>query len=124
MTLSQVNLKFDHIQPFHDNEHSLADDGSDYAIEIVLGRLSWEQGFQVAKRAAADIVSIKLAKAGGLFRGKKVAAVCEAAGMPCYADAMWASGMGSPPICISHAHTGRALRKRLLHLQPSRAFSS
>lgn len=56
--------------------------------------LSWEQGFQVAKRAAADIVSIKLAKTGGVTRGKKVAAVCEAAGMPCYAGAMWESGIG------------------------------
>ena len=56
--------------------------------------LSWEQGFQVAKRAAADIVSIKLAKTGGITRGKKVAAVCEAAGLPCYAGAMWESGIG------------------------------
>jgi muconate cycloisomerase len=56
--------------------------------------LSWEQGYQVAKRGAADIISIKLAKTGGVFRGKKVAAVCEAAGMPCYAGAMWESGIG------------------------------
>jgi muconate cycloisomerase len=56
--------------------------------------LSWEQGFQVVKRAAADIVSIKLAKTGGVTRGKKVAAVCEAAGLPCYAGAMWESGIG------------------------------
>jgi muconate cycloisomerase len=56
--------------------------------------LSWEQGFQVAKRGAADIISIKLAKTGGITRGKKVAAVCEAAGMPCYAGAMWESGIG------------------------------
>lgn len=56
--------------------------------------LSWEQGFQVVKRAAADIVSIKLAKTGGVLRAKKVAATCEAAGMPCYAGAMWESGIG------------------------------
>jgi muconate cycloisomerase len=56
--------------------------------------LSWEQGFQVVKREAADIVSIKLAKTGGVTRGKKVAAVCEAAGLPCYAGAMWESGIG------------------------------
>lgn len=56
--------------------------------------LSWEQGFQVAKRAAADIISIKLAKTGGVLRGKKVAATCEAAGIPCYAGAMWESGIG------------------------------
>jgi len=56
--------------------------------------MSLEQGFQVAKRAAADIISIKLMKTGGLLRAKKVAAVCEAAGIPCYAGAMWESGIG------------------------------
>ncbi len=56
--------------------------------------LSWEQGFQVAKRAAADIISIKLAKTGGILRAKKVAAVCEAAGIPAYAGCMWESAIG------------------------------
>lgn len=56
--------------------------------------MSWEQGFQVVKREAADIVSIKLMKTGGILRGKKVAATCEAAGLPCYAGAMWESGIG------------------------------
>jgi muconate cycloisomerase len=56
--------------------------------------LAWEQGFQVAKRKAADIVSIKIAKMGGLIRAKKVAGLFEAAGMPCYAGAMWESGIG------------------------------
>lgn len=56
--------------------------------------LSWEQGLQVIKRDAADIISIKLAKTGGIYRGKKVAAACEAAGMPCYGGAMWESGIG------------------------------
>ena len=56
--------------------------------------MSWEQGFQVAKRNAADIISIKLMKTGGILRGKKVAAICEAAGIPCYAGAMWESGIG------------------------------
>lgn len=56
--------------------------------------LSWEQGFQVAKRGAADIISIKLAKTGGITRGKKVAAMAEAAGIACYAGAMWESGIG------------------------------
>ncbi len=56
--------------------------------------MSWEQGFQVAKRGAADIVSVKLMKTGGIVRAKKVAATCEAAGIPCYAGAMWESGIG------------------------------
>jgi muconate cycloisomerase len=56
--------------------------------------LSWEQGFQVVKRGAADILNIKIAKTGGIVRAKKVAAMCEAAGIPCYAGAMWESGIG------------------------------
>lgn len=56
--------------------------------------LSWEQGLQVIKAGAADIISIKLAKTGGIYRGKKVAAACEATGMPCYGGAMWESGIG------------------------------
>ncbi|MFP3184683.1 MAG: enolase C-terminal domain-like protein [Paraburkholderia sp.] len=56
--------------------------------------LSWEQGFQVVKRGAADILNIKIAKTGGILRAKKVAGLCEAAGTPCYAGAMWESGIG------------------------------
>ena len=56
--------------------------------------LSLEQGFQVVKSQAADIVSIKIMKPGGIVRSKKLAAICEAAGIPCYAGAMWESGIG------------------------------
>jgi muconate cycloisomerase len=48
----------------------------------------------VIKAGAADIISIKIAKHGGLCRSKKVAAIAEAAGLPCYAGAMWESGLG------------------------------
>jgi muconate cycloisomerase len=61
------------------------------ADESVMGL---EQGFTVVARHAADIVSIKLAKLGGILRSKKLAAVCEAAAVPCYAGAMWESGIG------------------------------
>jgi muconate cycloisomerase len=56
--------------------------------------MSLEQGFTVVARHAADLVSIKLAKLGGILQSKKLAAVCEAAGIPCYAGAMWESGIG------------------------------
>jgi len=56
--------------------------------------MSLEQGFQVAKRGAADIVSIKIMKPGGIIRSKKLAGICEAAGLACYAGAMWESGIG------------------------------
>jgi len=53
-----------------------------------------EAGYAVVARHAADIISIKLAKLGGILRSKKLAGVCEAANIPCYAGAMWESGIG------------------------------
>lgn len=55
---------------------------------------SVEQAFMLASRKAADIVSIKLMKSGGLLRSKRIAAICEAAGIPNYAGCMWESGIG------------------------------
>jgi muconate cycloisomerase len=55
---------------------------------------SMQNAIDVVKMAAADIASIKVMKPGGILRSRKVAAVFEAAGMPCYAGAMWESGVG------------------------------
>jgi muconate cycloisomerase len=55
---------------------------------------SMHQALEVVKRRAADIISIKLMKPGGIIRARKVAAICEAADIPCYAGAMWESGIG------------------------------
>lgn len=56
--------------------------------------LTWQQGYQVASRQAADIISIKIAKMGGLIRSKKAVGMLEAAAIPAYAGAMWESGIG------------------------------
>lgn len=61
------------------------------ADESVMGL---EDGYAVVAGRAADIVSIKLAKLGGILRSKKLAGICEAANIPCYAGAMWESGIG------------------------------
>lgn len=55
---------------------------------------SLRNAIDVVKSAAADIASIKLMKPGGIIRSRKIAAIFEAAGMPCYAGAMWESGIG------------------------------
>jgi muconate cycloisomerase len=55
---------------------------------------SMQNAIDVVKMGAADIASIKLMKPGGIIRSRKVAAIFEAAGMPCYAGAMWESGIG------------------------------
>jgi len=55
---------------------------------------SIENALDVVNRGAADLASIKLMKPGGITRSRKAAAIFEAAGMPCYAGAMWESGIG------------------------------
>lgn len=55
---------------------------------------SIHDALRVVSAGACDIVSIKIAKHGGIIGGKKVAAICEAAGINCFAGAMWESGIG------------------------------
>lgn len=49
---------------------------------------------RVARLGAADIISIKLMKCGGIHRARQIADICEAFGMAAYAGAMWESGVG------------------------------
>jgi L-alanine-DL-glutamate epimerase-like enolase superfamily enzyme len=44
---------------------------------------SLESVYKIIKQRAADIINIKISKNGGLWRSKKIAAVAEAAGIPC-----------------------------------------
>jgi muconate cycloisomerase len=55
---------------------------------------SMRNAIDVVSQRAADMASIKLMKCGGPTRARKVAAIFEAAGMACYAGAMWESGIG------------------------------
>lgn len=55
---------------------------------------SLRNALDVVRMRAADMASIKLMKPGGITRSRKVAAIFEAAGMSCYAGAMWESGIG------------------------------
>ncbi len=48
----------------------------------------------LVRHRAADIFSIKLMKTGGLLGAKKISSIGEAAGIPCYAGAMWESSAG------------------------------
>ena len=44
-------------------------------------------------RAAAAVINIKIAKAGGLYQSKKIAAVAEAAGLQCVIGTAWGLGI-------------------------------
>jgi muconate cycloisomerase len=41
----------------------------------------------------ADAASIKLMKAGGMLKARKISAIAEAAGMPCYGGTLWEGGI-------------------------------
>ena len=41
----------------------------------------------------ADLVSIKIMKHGGMLAGRKIAAICEAAGIACYGGDMFETGI-------------------------------
>ena len=47
----------------------------------------------VAAGRMADLVSIKIMKHGGMLAGRKVAAICEAAGIACYGGDMFETGI-------------------------------
>jgi len=48
---------------------------------------------QVAAGRMADLVSIKIMKHGGMMAGRKVSAICEAAGIACYGGDMFETGI-------------------------------
>jgi muconate cycloisomerase len=54
-----------------------------------------EDAFELARLAAADVISLKMAKAGGLFRLLQTAAVAEAAGIGLYGGTMLEGSIGT-----------------------------
>ena len=54
-----------------------------------------EDALRVVELEAADIISIKIGKAGGLIKAKKIAAIAEAAGLSCYIGNMAEGGIGA-----------------------------
>jgi len=73
---------------------SMITDAIDTPIMADESMFSMHDALRIVQMRAADIASIKLMKPGGLARSRRVAAIFEAAGMPCYAGAMWESGIG------------------------------
>ena len=53
----------------------------------------WDLAGMAQVRAAADVINIKIAKAGGLYQSKKIAAVAEAAGLQCVIGTAWGLGI-------------------------------
>lgn len=53
---------------------------------------------QVVKRKAADIITLKLVKSGGIYFSKKIVAVAEAGGLACSIGSMHTFGVGTAAI--------------------------
>jgi L-alanine-DL-glutamate epimerase-like enolase superfamily enzyme len=68
---------------------------SPFPIMVDEGCHGPEDALVIAARKAADIINIKLMKAGGLYRGAKLASVAEAAGIPVSVGSMFESSLGS-----------------------------
>lgn len=51
--------------------------------------------WNVAVGAATDVVAVKVAKSGGVLRARKIAALAEAAGLPCYGGMALESSIGT-----------------------------
>ena len=48
---------------------------------------------QIIRAQAADVINIKIAKGGGLYQSKNIAAVAEAAGLECVIGTAWGLGV-------------------------------
>ena len=56
---------------------------------------SMHDAARLAAMRAVDVVNIKLMKCGGIYNAIKIAAVCEAAGIPCMIGCMGESALGN-----------------------------
>lgn len=53
-----------------------------------------EDAIRLIQAEAVDFMNIKLMKSGGILKGRKIAAIAEAAGIPCMIGCMGESGIG------------------------------
>ena len=76
------------------NKHSNVPIMADESLESI------QAASQLVKRDAVGVFGIKLSKAGGLLGGKRLAAIAEGAGFPCYVGSMFET-----PLCnAAHLH--------------------
>ena len=65
-----------------------------------------EDVLEIARKSAADVISIYTTKPGGLFKAKQVAAVAKAAGLPCNVNGSVETGVGNAANIHLAASTG------------------
>jgi muconate cycloisomerase len=66
-------------------------------IPIMADESAWtpQDVLEIVRKQAADMISIYTTKPGGMFKAKKVAAVAEAAGLPCNVNGSVETGVGN-----------------------------
>jgi len=65
----------------------------DTLIEADESAFSPEDVINIVKKQAADVINVKVAKAGGLYNAKKIAAIAEAADLQCVIGTEWGLGV-------------------------------
>jgi len=106
--IEQFNIQFVE-QPIHAEDlKGLAEVRRNSAIPIMVDESvhSPEDALQVVKAEAADMINIKLMKTGGILKARKIAAIAEAAGMPCMIGCMGETEIG----IAAGAHLAAALK--------------
>jgi muconate cycloisomerase len=75
---------------------------------IMADESAWtaEDVIEIVRKKAADVISIYTTKPGGMFKGKKVAAVAEAAGLKCNVNGSVETGVGNAANIHLAASTG------------------
>ncbi len=66
-------------------------------VDVIADESCWDEydALSLVSRKAADAISIYLAKAGGIARARRVAAIAEAAGLPCDVNGSIESAIGT-----------------------------
>ncbi|MGD8564758.1 MAG: dipeptide epimerase [Candidatus Bathyarchaeota archaeon] len=94
--IERFNIKFIEQPVPADDIRGLAQIRKESSIPVMADESihSPEDAFKLIQREAVDMVNIKLMKSGGIFRGRKIAEVAEAAGVPCMIGCMGESEIG------------------------------
>ena len=94
-------------QPVEGIEH-MAEIACRVNTPIMADESAWtaQDVLEIVQKKAADIISIYTTKPGGMFKAKKVAAVAEAAGLPCNVNGSVETGVGNAANLHLAASTG------------------
>jgi len=81
----------------------------DTPVAVDESMYSPEDAFLCITSGAADVVNIKVAKCGGIYRSQKIAAVCEAAGVPCFLGGCIETSVGTAAAVHFYAATSNVV---------------